>query len=214
MINIKTFVFNFIQTNTYVLYDETKECVIIDSACNEDIEREELKNFITEHGLLPKRLLNTHCHVDHIIGNQFIIDNYNIGYEAHADGKLFWEMATEFGSVFNFKINDFPKPVNFLKHGDKINFGVSELDVVYTPGHADGSICFINRKQKFIIVGDVLFKDSIGRTDLPTGNYDVLIKSIKNQLFTLDDDFIVYTGHGPSTTIGYEKKNNQFLKGI
>ena len=212
MITIKTFVFNILNTNTYIVFDETKECAIIDAACQEYQEKESLVNFIESNKLKPVKLLNTHCHVDHILGNPFVIEKFNISYEAHPAGKLFWEMAKEFGSVFNLKVDRVIKPAKFLYDGEIIKFGNSELLVLYTPGHADGSVCFLNKEQKFVITGDTLFRESIGRTDLPTANYDLLIKSIKNKLLILDDEYIVYPGHGPATTIGYEKMNNAFLK--
>ncbi len=211
MITIKKFVFNSFQVNTYVLFDETKECVIIDAACYEDFEKEELVEYIAKEGLKPVRLLDTHCHIDHILGNNFVADKYNLGIEIHRDGLPFHKGVKNHGVAFGIDLEPLTEPSNFLKEGDKVNFGNSELEVLYTPGHADGSVCFLNRKQKFVIVGDVLFNQSIGRTDLPTGDYDLLIKSIREKLFTLPDDFTVYPGHGPETSIGFEKVNNPYL---
>ncbi|MCK4408389.1 MAG: MBL fold metallo-hydrolase [Bacteroidales bacterium] len=211
MITVKKFVFNSFQVNTYVLFDETKECVIIDAACYEDFEKEELVEYIAKEGLKPVRLLDTHCHIDHILGNNFVADKYNLGIEIHRDGLPFHKGVKNHGVAFGFDLEPLTEPSNFFKDGDKIKFGNSELEVLYTPGHADGSVCFLNRKQKFVIVGDVLFNQSIGRTDLPTGDYDLLIKSIREKLFTLPDDFTVYPGHGPETSIGFEKVNNPYL---
>jgi len=211
MITIQTFIFNPFQTNTYLLYDETNECVIIDAACESDREKERLADFIKNQNLTPVRLLYTHLHVDHALGNTFITEKYNLSPEVHPKGKLFWESAREFSSVFNIKFEKPMEPTVFLHDGDEVTFGNSTLQVLYTPGHADGSVCFWNKKQKFVVVGDVLFQDSIGRTDLPTGNYDLLIKSIKEKLLVLDDDTVVYCGHGPETTIGYEKNHNPYF---
>ena len=211
MITIKKFVFNSFQVNTYVLFDETKDCVIIDAACYEDFEKEELVEYIEREGLKPVRLLYTHCHIDHILGNNFVADKYNLRLEIHRDGLPFHKGVKNHGVAFGFDLEPLTEPGNFFKEGDKIKFGNSELEVLYTPGHADGSVCFLNRKQKFVIVGDVLFNQSIGRTDLPTGDYDLLIKSIREKLFTLPDDFTVYPGHGPETSIGFEKVNNPYL---
>ena len=211
MITVKKFVFNSFQVNTYVLFDETKECVIIDAACYEDFEKEELVEYIAKEGLKPVRLLDTHCHIDHILGNNFVADKYNLGIEIHRDGLPFHKGVKSHGVAFGFDLEPLTEPSNFLKEGDKVKFGNSELEVLYTPGHADGSVCFLNRKQKFVIVGDVLFNQSIGRTDLPTGDYDLLIKSIREKLFTLSDDFTIYPGHGPETSIGFEKVNNPYL---
>jgi glyoxylase-like metal-dependent hydrolase (beta-lactamase superfamily II) len=124
---------------------------------------------------------------------------------------MFWETASEFGSVFGIKVENMITPVNFIEEGDILHYGNSSLEVLYTPGHADGSVCLVNHTDRYVIAGDVLFRDSIGRTDLPTGNFDILYKSITTKLFTLPDDYVVYPGHGPETTIGYEKQNNPFL---
>jgi glyoxylase-like metal-dependent hydrolase (beta-lactamase superfamily II) len=125
---------------------------------------------------------------------------------------MFWRTAREFGSVFNLSIDEIVKPEIFVGDSDLINFGHTELEVRYTPGHADGSICLVNHAQKLIIAGDVLFYGSIGRTDLPTGDFDILMESIKTKLFVLDDAYIVYPGHGPKTSIGFERRNNPFIQ--
>ena len=124
---------------------------------------------------------------------------------------MFWETASEFGSVFGLKVENLIVPADFIDEGDKIEFGNSSVDVIYTPGHADGSVCLINHAGRYVITGDLLFRDSIGRTDLPTGDFNALYQSITTKLFTLPDDYVVYPGHGPETTIGYEKLNNPFL---
>lgn len=211
MISVKKFSFNPFQTNTYIVYDESKECAIIDAACEDQEEKDRLKKFIRQHDLIPKRLIYTHCHVDHTLGNSFITGEYQLEPEVHREGRLFWETAREFSSVFGVRFDKPMNPVSFLEDGDEVHFGRSRLKVLYTPGHADGSICLYSPEHKFVIAGDVLFYGSIGRTDLPTGNFHVLKESIRNKLFTLDDDTVVYPGHGPETTIGYEKKHNPFL---
>lgn len=211
MIQIKKFAFNPFQTNTYLLYDETKECAIIDAACEDDYEKQTLMDFIEANGLKPVQLIYTHCHVDHVLGNSFVTEQYNLKPSVHPKGKLFWETTREFSSVFNVSISEPFHPGNFLEEGDTIKFGNSELQVIYTPGHADGSICLYSKEQNFLIAGDVLFQGSIGRTDLPTGNFDVLSESIKGKLFVLPDETVVYPGHGPETSIGFEKKNNPFV---
>jgi glyoxylase-like metal-dependent hydrolase (beta-lactamase superfamily II) len=211
MISIKIFTFNSFQTNTYLLYDITKACAIIDAACMDESEKKMLARFIETNELKPKRLIYTHCHVDHTMGNTFVSERFDLEPEVHPEGKLFWEMAREFSSVFNVPYDKPLSPGKFLNDGDLIRFGDSFLHVLYTPGHASGSISLLNREQKFVIVGDVLFYGSIGRTDLPTGNFNLLMNSIKNILFTLEDETIVYPGHGPTTTIGFEKMNNPFI---
>jgi len=211
MIKVKKLVFNSFQVNTIILYDETKECVIIDAACYEEHEKDELKNFISENGLKPVKAINTHCHIDHILGNNFVVEEYKIGLEIHEKGLSFHKNAKDHGSVFGFDIEPLIEPATFLKEGDIVKFGNSELEILYTPGHADGSICLYSSKDNFVIVGDVLFNQSIGRTDLPTGNMNLLLKNIREKLFTLPKDTKVYCGHGPDTSIGFEKEANPYL---
>ena len=211
MINIKKFVFNPFQVNTFVLWDETKECIIIDAACYEEYEKSELIDFIKNTGLYLVKQINTHCHVDHVLGNNFIFENFNILPIIHKDGNVFYSSAHKQALSYGFQTDKLYETDKFCEDGDIITFGNSMLEILYTPGHADGSICLVSKDQKFVIVGDVLFQDSIGRTDFPTGNHNLLINNIKTKLFTLGDDFTVYTGHGPETNIGYEKANNPYL---
>ena len=210
--NVSKFVFNSFGVNTYILTDETGKCLIIDPACQYHGEETELLGFITGNHLSPVGMVNTHFHVDHIVGNTFVCKAFSLRPQCHAESKLFWRTASEFGSVFGIKVENLIVPVDFISEGDFIAFGNSSVEVIYTPGHADGSVCLINRAERYVISGDVLFRDSIGRSDLPTGNFDTLFESITTKLFALPDDFIVYPGHGPETTIGYEKQNNPFLK--
>jgi hydroxyacylglutathione hydrolase len=198
---ISRFVFNSFGVNTYVLIDGTGKCLIIDPACQSRQEESALANFITSNSLQPVGMINTHFHVDHIIGNTFVCNLFNLKPQCHKNCKIFWETAAEFGSVFGIKVENLIIPYNFIEEGDVIGFGNSSVQVLYTPGHADGSVCLVNQAER----------DSIGRTDLPTGNFDVLYESITTKLFTLPDDYVVYPGHGLETTIGYEKRNNPFL---
>jgi len=214
MITIKIFVFNSFQTNTYLLYDETLHAVIIDAACYQEEEKREISQFIESEKITPVKLLNTHLHIDHVLGNAFITAKYGIEPEVHPGGLMLLKTAPEFASVFGIKFNNQSLPTHFIRQGDVVSFGHSQLEIVDTPGHADGSICFINHPQKFAIVGDVLFNGSIGRTDFPTGNYETLIQSIETKLLTLPDDYRIYPGHGPATTIGNEKQFNPYLTGI
>ncbi len=209
--NIARFVFNSFGVNTYVISDNSGKCLIVDPACQHRQEESELLGFINDNHLQVVGMVNTHFHVDHIIGNTFICKTFNILPQCHKACKIFWETAAEFGSVFGLKVENLIIPVDFIGEGDILAVGSTSLSVVYTPGHADGSICLVNHAERYVIAGDVLFRDSIGRTDLPTGNFDVLYQSISSKLFTLPDDYIVYPGHGPETTIGYEKLNNPFL---
>jgi hydroxyacylglutathione hydrolase len=212
MIQIKRFSFNAFQVNTFVLYDESGECVIIDPGCYEISEEMELENFITENKLKPVKLLNTHTHVDHILGNNFVAKTFQLKPEIHKAGLQFLDAAKSHGQVFGLSIEEQNKPANFLNEGDPVKFGNSVLEVLYTPGHIDGHVCFLSREQGFVIVGDVIFQMGIGRTDLPSGNYDLLIKSIMEKIMPLPDTYTLYPGHGPETNVGNERQNNPFLK--
>lgn len=212
MIQIQSFTFSPIQENTYVLYDESGECVIIDPGCYDEQERSTLAAFIEEKRLKPVRLLNTHCHLDHIFGNGFVSNKYNILPEFNKNDQRVFEAFAATCGLYGLNCDPSPPADKFLDEGDMIEFGNSSLEIVFTPGHSPGSITFYNREQKFMIAGDVLFYGSIGRTDLPGGSFEVLMNSIKTKLFPLGDDFKVYSGHGPETNIGFERKNNPFLK--
>ncbi len=211
MISIKTFVFGPFQENTYLLYDETKECVIIDPGCYDSKEQAELETFISSNNLKPVKLLNTHCHLDHIFGNGFTAAKYNLNLEINKDETPVFASYLSSSNMYGFNAAPSPSPSAYLKENDIIKFGNSTLEMLFTPGHTPGSITFYNSKQKFMITGDVLFYGSIGRSDLPGGDSETLISSIKNKLLPLGDDYKVYCGHGPSTTIGFERMNNPFL---
>jgi hydroxyacylglutathione hydrolase len=212
MINIQSFTFNPVQENTYVLYNDKDACCIIDPGCYFGNERHTLQEFIEERKLTPQLLLNTHCHLDHVFGNKFIHDTYDLLLHLHEKEKPVLDFAPTSGLSWGMPFENYTGELIFLKEGDVVKLGDDELKVLFTPGHSPGSICFYCEEQKFIIGGDVLFRQSIGRTDLPGGDLDTLINSIKNKLFVLPDDVIVYSGHGEPTTIGFEKENNPFLK--
>jgi glyoxylase-like metal-dependent hydrolase (beta-lactamase superfamily II) len=212
MISIEKFVFNPFQENTFLLFDETNECILVDPGCYSEDEKSELVNFINSKNLKPVKQIYTHCHVDHILGNNFVYNTFGLKPEIHKAGLKFLQNGHIQGQVYGFQMDVNVEPELFIEHGDIVKFGNSQLKAVYTPGHADGSICFISNNDRFVITGDVLFRDSIGRTDFPTGDFDILMESIHQQLFILDDDFIVYCGHGPETSIGYEKVNNPFIR--
>jgi hydroxyacylglutathione hydrolase len=211
MIQIASFTFSPFQENTYVLYDETKECAIIDPGCYDDRERQELSDFIVEKELKPVRLLNTHCHIDHVFGNAYVSRKYGLGLEAHKDDLFLLRALLQTARMYQVNAEESPEPSVFLDEGQQVRFGNTVLDILHTPGHSPGSITFYNKEQKIAIVGDVLFRLSIGRTDLPKGDFNTLISSIKNKLFPLGDDMNVFAGHMEPTTIGYERKNNPFL---
>lgn len=213
MITIKTFTFGPFQENMSILWDESKECVIIDPGMYTSVDEKEIVSFINEEGLTPVGLLNTHCHIDHVMGNLFIAETYGLQLQAHRLAVSTLEMATNAASMYQLSYNESPPISIFIDEGDQIMFGDSKLDILFTPGHAPGHVVFVNHEQKFVINGDVLFRQSVGRTDLPGSNPDDLVKSIKEKMYQLGDDYIVHCGHGPTTTIGYEKLNNPFVKG-
>jgi len=210
---VKCFTFNPFQENTYILHDNTNECVIIDPGCSNINEQIELINFIKSNDLTPVKLINTHAHIDHIFGNKFISQLFKIDLYLHKlELKLLKEaknIAKSYG-IENFESSPLPK--YFMNEGDIISFGNTSLEVLFTPGHSPGHICLHNMKNNILIAGDVIFKLSIGRTDLPGGNYDTLISSIKNKLYNLPANTEIFCGHGPITNIGFEKLNNPFLK--
>jgi len=211
MLKIKSFTLNPVQENTYLVFNEFKQCIIIDPGCYSDEERETIKDFIAQNNLQPAMLLNTHCHLDHVFGNKFIADNYQLTLQLHEKEKVVLSYAPTSGLMYNLPFDNYTGDFIVLKEGDKLNLGQDELLVIEAPGHSPGSICFYCAKQNFIIGGDVLFKGGIGRTDLPMGDHQALLKNIKTKLLVLPPETIVYSGHGPATTIGEEKLGNPFL---
>ncbi len=211
MLTIKAFTFSPIQENTYVLYNEKDACLVVDPGCYFGNERRELEEFISEESLTPKYLLNTHCHLDHVFGNKFIHERYNLDLHLHKKEEIVLKRAPEAGLKWNMPFENYQGPLHFLEAGDIITLDSDQLKVLFAPGHSPGSICFYCEAQQFVIGGDVLFRGSIGRTDLPGGDFDTLIRSIREELFVLPDDTVVYPGHGEPTTIGFEKLHNPFL---
>jgi hydroxyacylglutathione hydrolase len=211
MLTIKSFTFGPFQENTYILHDASNECVIIDPGCYDSSEQQTLKKYILEKNLHPVLLLNTHCHIDHITGNRFVFDTYKLSPHIHKNDLPVLQSQERVCATYGLNYDPSPQPGKFIEEGDVISFGQTKLKVLFTPGHAPGHVVFYNEENKFVINGDVLFSGSIGRTDLPLGDFDTLERSIKTKLYTLPDETIVYCGHGPSTTIGKEKKTNPFV---
>lgn len=211
MLHLKSFTFGPFQENTYVLWDETDEAVIIDPGNTTNAEHQQLKNFLADKNLTLKRLLLTHGHVDHIAGNRFVFDTYKLLPEVNVHDVPLIEKHAVIATTYGLPYEESPLPKQFLNEGELVKFGNTTFEMLFTPGHSPGSITFYSRENKFIICGDVLFYGSIGRTDLPGGNFETLIRSIKEKLFPLGDDIKVYNGHGPATTIGFERENNPFL---
>lgn len=212
MLHVKSFTFNPVEENTYVLYNDQKECCIIDPGCYFPEERDRLKTGIEKTGLLPVLLLNTHCHLDHVFGNKFVYDTWGLPLHLHPLEKPVLDFAPQSGLLWQLPFDNYDGPLVYLEPEKTIRIGDDELEILFTPGHSPGSVSFYHAAGGFVIGGDVLFHGSIGRTDLPGGNFDTLVNSIQAEFFTLPDETKVYSGHGPVTTIGFEKMNNPFVK--
>lgn len=211
MLTVKYFTFGPFQENTYVLYDDTNDCVIIDAGCYTSSEQAVLRDFIKDKRLRPVLLLSTHSHVDHITGNRFVFDAFGLKPNIHLSDLETLKSQERVCAMYGLNYDPSPLPETFIEEGDEIKFGNTVLSVLYTPGHAPGHVVYYNKENRLLINGDVLFKGSIGRTDLPGGDFDTLMKSIKEKIFTLPDETIVYCGHGPVTQVGYEKAHNPFV---
>lgn len=211
MFTVKAFTFSPVQENTYVLYNDKGNAFIIDPGCYFEEERDTLAQFLQQNKLQPVKLLNTHCHLDHVFGNKWVYETYGLELHLHPNEQQVLAYAPTSGLMWNLPFDNYNGPFHFLNAGDELLLGDDLLKVLFAPGHAPGHVCFYCEKQGFVIGGDVLFRESIGRTDLPGGNHETLLNSIRTQLFTLPDETVVYSGHGPTTTIGYEKKHNPFL---
>jgi glyoxylase-like metal-dependent hydrolase (beta-lactamase superfamily II) len=215
MLKVISFTFNPVAENTYVLYNDEKDCCIIDPGCYFTPEREELKTGIEKTGLKPVLLLNTHCHLDHVFGNKFVHETWGLELHIHSLEKKLLEYAPISGEQWGLPFEPYAGPLHYLEPGKNIRIGKDELQVFFTPGHSPGSLSFYqegeNGEPGFIIGGDVLFQQSIGRTDLPGGDFETLAKSIRETFYTLPEDTVVYSGHGPATSVGFEKKNNPFV---
>ena len=209
---IKTFTFNPFQENTYLLFDETREAVIIDAGCIMDYEKQQLKAYIQENNLTLKRVLNTHLHLDHQFGNKFLYNTFGITPEANEEDEYLLASVVAQARSFGFNVDEEAQPIgSYIIDNEEIKFGNSILKAIHVPGHSPGSIAFYVEKEGILISGDALFKGSIGRTDLPKGDYATLITSITKKLLTLPDSTVVYSGHGPTTTIAEEKISNPYL---
>ena len=211
MLSVKQLTFSPFQENTYVIYNEQGWSAIVDPGCYFPQERTELSAFISKSGLEPKLLLNTHCHLDHVFGADFVYQTYGLSMHLHPREKPVLDHSPEAGIRWGAPFDAYTGPVIYLEEGDKVSIGEDQLEVLFTPGHSPGSISFYCKSQQFLLSGDVLFRRGIGRTDLPGGNYETLEESILQKLYQLPDDTLVYSGHGPATTIGYEKQHNPYV---
>jgi glyoxylase-like metal-dependent hydrolase (beta-lactamase superfamily II) len=212
MVKVHKFTFNGFQENTYVLTDSDKNCVIIDPGCYSKEEEEELSEFIRMNSLKPLALLNTHAHIDHVLGNQFVVNEFNIPYYLHKNDLTTLHSVSNYAHMYGFAgYKASPEPSNLLQDNEMLQFGQIILKVLFTPGHAPGHVVFVDEDANFVVNGDVLFNGSFGRVDLPGGDLETLKDSIFNTMFQLPEDTLVYCGHGPETTIGKEKRSNHIL---
>ena len=211
MIQVHAFTFNPFQENTYILYDESKEALIIDAGCFNREEQAVLRNFIEKNELKPSKLLNTHAHIDHVLGNKFIYDTYDLKTHLSSKEMPVFNTAEQTAKLYGLPYDHCDEIEGFIEEGDQIKWGNSSLEIFWVPGHAPGHLIFYHPEQKFIIGGDVLFRGSIGRTDLPGGDHQTLLNMIREKIFTLDEEIKVYSGHGDPTTVGYEKQYNPFF---
>jgi hydroxyacylglutathione hydrolase len=211
MLQIQVFPNNPYQENTYIVFDESGECAIIDPGMYTAAEQNVVVNFIKENKLKPVLLLNTHCHIDHVFGNKFIFELYGLKPQFNEGEAGVLAAVPSYAPQMGFRYDVSPMPDTFLPETGTIALGNGELELIFAPGHSPAHLCFYARKENFLMGGDVLFRGSIGRTDLPGGDFKTLIDNIEQKLFTLPNNCIVYPGHGPETTIGYEKENNPFF---
>ena len=213
MLFVKKLTYSPFSENTYLLYNEEKLCWIIDPGCYEQAEKEDLKNQIEKEGLTPVKLVNTHCHVDHIFGNAFVYRQYGLLPEVPEKDLFLLEGAPNHAKVFGLDgVEPSPTPKIYLGEGQKLSLGSDEIELIEVAGHTPGHLTLYAKKEQFVISGDVLFSGSIGRTDLPGGDHESLLENIKNKMYLLEDDTVVYSGHGPETSIGEEKRSNPFVR--
>ena len=212
MFSIETFTFNPFQENTYILYNEKGKALIIDPVTYFPAEVQTLKDFILRRGLQPAGLLNTHCHLDHIFGNKWLAEDHSLTPQIHMDEATIHNASHSVGLQYGLEFDPYKGDFIYLKEGDTISLDQDELDILLVPGHSPGSLAFYSKNQDFVISGDALFYESIGRTDLPGGDQEQLLQSIKEKLYNLPPETVVYPGHGPKTSIGYEQTNNPFVQ--
>lgn len=214
MINVAVLPFNSFQENTYILSDETKACIIVDPGNNNDRENEKISKYIDQNELKPVLIVNTHGHVDHLLGVKYLQDTYHVAFAMHNDDAFMLPNLPMQGRLYGFEIEDSPKIDVDLAKESTIKFGNSKLEILHVPGHSPGHIALYSAASKFVIVGDVLFMGSIGRTDLPGGDYKQLMTSIIGKIIPLGGDVTVYPGHGRPTTISQELDRNPFIREV
>lgn len=208
---LRIFHFNPIMVNTMVLHDDTQEAIVVDPGNITETENEQLKTYLYAHDLQVKCIVNTHPHIDHIAGNPFCNKEFNAPVWCHKEGLPIYQKAYAYAMAFGLSVQDMPEPSRFLEEGDCVEFGHQSLQVLYTPGHCAGSISLYNKAERFVMCGDLLFEGSVGRSDLPTGDAELLLQMVRQKIFALPDNTVIYPGHGGATTVGTEKSTNPFL---
>lgn len=211
MLQVEKFTFNPFQENTYLVYDETKEAIIVDPGCFNSLEEQQLIEFVDQNELKVVKLFNTHAHIDHILGNAFVRQKFKVKLYAYSSSFPMLELAEKSAKMYQIPYTPSPEIDEQVKGGEVLKFGNSSMDILFVPGHAPDHLVLYAKEDHFIIGGDVLFRGSIGRTDLPGGDHNELIRNIQEKVFTLPSETIVYSGHGPETNIGYEKETNPFF---
>lgn len=212
MLQVHSFTFNTLAEHTYVIYDETKACAIIDPGCYEPYEQEALRQFISQQGLQVTHLINTHAHIDHVLGNRYVIDTYGVQLALHPADVPLLQAAITYAPLYGFPAYEPAEATIFLAPGEPLQVGNTQLVLLHVPGHSPGHMALYSPEDRLCLSGDVLFQGGIGRTDLPGGDQATLLQSIHQQLLILGDDVVIYPGHGPTTTIGEEKSHNLFLQ--
>jgi len=214
MLHLHSFTFNPFGENTWLLWTDSGSCMVIDPGCYGPEEEKTLESFILQNNLQPVRLVNTHCHIDHVLGNPFVFRTWGLKPEIHPLEQKLLDAVPEYGHMWGIRSQEQPEALPVLLPGTSLELDDETLEVLFTPGHSPGSVCLYSRKHAFLIGGDVLFRESIGRTDLPGGSYPQLEESIRTQLYSLPDATLVHPGHGPSTSIGFEKMYNPFVRAL
>jgi glyoxylase-like metal-dependent hydrolase (beta-lactamase superfamily II) len=211
MIQVKTFYFNELRECTYVLWDDTNACVVVDPGAESDTERARLREFIDNNRLRPAAMLNTHGHFDHVLANAFLARTYGVKSYIHAGDRALIEKTSEYSGMFGYAVEQPPAAAGFLTEGEPFRVGCSQLQVLHTPGHSKGGVCFYAPADRFVLTGDTLFRGNIGRVDLPGGDFDEIMASLTRKLMALPDDTVVYPGHGLPSTIGEERHSNPYI---
>jgi hydroxyacylglutathione hydrolase len=211
MLQVKSFTFNPFQENTYLLYNESKQCIIVDPGMYQPFEEQKLFQFIASENLTPILIANTHCHLDHVFGVHACIVQYAIPFCFHEKDQTTYDWVKKAGEKYGVPVHNTPPPNFYISEKDVLQLGNEKISIRFAPGHAPGHLIFIDETLSQAIVADVIFQQSIGRSDLPGGNLETLIQSIQQQIFTLPDTCILYSGHGPSTSVGLEKMNNPYV---